>query len=63
VAVESEQQAGHLPADQGSGKRLFADGRTPSSFRLADLKFTPTGVTIHTYELAGAPTYGTATVD
>jgi dihydrofolate reductase len=52
-----------FPVVLGTGKRLFADGRTPSSFRLADLKSTPTGVTVHTYELAGAPAYGTVEMD
>lgn len=44
-----------FPIVLGSGKRLFAEGRTPSSFRLAGLKSTPTGVTVHTYERAGGP--------
>ncbi len=52
-----------FPVVLGTGKRLFAEGRTPSSFRLTDLKSTPMGVSIHTYELAGAPTYGTAEVE
>lgn len=52
-----------FPVVLGPGKRLFAEGRTPSSFRLADSRSTPTGVSIQTYELAGAPTYGTAEVE
>ncbi len=48
-----------FPVVLGSGKRLFAEGRTPSSFRLAHAISTSTGVGAHTYELTGAPTYGT----
>ncbi|WP_117211967.1 dihydrofolate reductase family protein [Allorhizocola rhizosphaerae] len=48
-----------FPVVLGAGRRLFVEGRTPSSFRLTDLRSTPTGVAIHTYELVGAPTYGT----
>jgi dihydrofolate reductase len=48
-----------FPVVLGSGKRLFAEGRTPSSFRLAHALSTSTGVGAHTYELAGPPTYGT----
>ena len=47
-----------FPVVLGSGKRLFAEGRTPSSFRLADLTSTPSGVTMQTLELTGPPTYG-----
>jgi dihydrofolate reductase len=52
-----------FPVVLGAGKRLFAEGRTPSSFRLAGVKSTPTGVTVHTYELAGVPTYGTVEME
>ncbi|MEU7827192.1 dihydrofolate reductase family protein [Catellatospora sp. NPDC049133] len=52
-----------FPVVLGSGMRLFAQGRTPSGFRLADLRSTPTGVTMQTLELAGAPTYGSMTVE
>lgn len=47
-----------FPVVLGSGKRLFAEGRTPSSFRLAEVESTPTGVTMQTLELAGPPGYG-----
>ena len=47
-----------FPVVLGAGKRLFAEGRTPSSFRLADLTSTSSGVTMQTLELTGAPTYG-----
>jgi dihydrofolate reductase len=48
-----------FPVVLGSGKRLFAEGRTPSRFRLADVTSIPTGVTVQTLELAGPPEYGT----
>jgi dihydrofolate reductase len=48
-----------FPVVLGTGKRLFADGRTPSRFRLADVRTTPTGVMIQSLDLAGAPEYGT----
>jgi dihydrofolate reductase len=51
-----------FPVVLGSGKRLFPEGRTPSSFRLADVKSTPSGVTMQTLELAGPPEYGEAEV-
>jgi len=47
-----------FPVVLGSGKRLFAEGRTPSSFRLAELTSTPSGVTMQTLELTGPPEYG-----
>jgi dihydrofolate reductase len=46
------------PVVLGSGKRLFAEGRTPSSFRLAEVTSTPSGVTMQTLELTGPPEYG-----
>jgi dihydrofolate reductase len=51
-----------FPVVIGAGKRLFADGRTPTSFRLADVSSTPSGVTMQTLELAGPPTYGTVEI-
>ena len=48
-----------FPVVLGSGKRLFAEGRTPSSFRLTGIMSTPTGVTVQTLKLAGPPEYGT----
>jgi dihydrofolate reductase len=52
-----------FPVVLGSGTRLFAEGRTPSSFRLADLTSTPSGVTMQTLELAGPPEYGEVEVE
>ena len=52
-----------FPVVLGSGKRLFAEGRTPSSFRLADVTSTPSGVTMQTLELTGTPEYGEVEVE
>ena len=52
-----------FPVVLGSGKRLFAEGRTPSSFRVADVASTPSGVTMHTLEPAGPPEYGEAEIE
>ena len=52
-----------FPVVLGSGKRLFADGRTPSSFRLADVTSTPSGVTMQTLELTGPPEYGEVEIE
>jgi dihydrofolate reductase len=47
-----------FPVVLGTGKRLFAEGRSPSSFQLTNLKSTSSGVTIQELSYAGAPTYG-----
>jgi len=52
-----------FPVVLGSGKRLFPDGRTPSSFRLAEATSTPSGVTMQTLELTGTPEYGEVEVE
>jgi dihydrofolate reductase len=52
-----------FPVVLGSGTRLFAEGRTPSSFRLADVTSTPSGVTMQTLELTGPPEYGEVEVE
>ena len=49
-----------FPVTVGSGKRLFADGTKPRSFRLVDSKVSATGVIIATYEPAGPLKVGTA---
>lgn len=51
-----------FPVVLGSGKRLFAEGRTPSSLKLTDVKTAATGVTMQTFELAGKPAYGTVEI-
>ncbi|MEV4428092.1 dihydrofolate reductase family protein [Streptomyces sp. R-07] len=47
-----------FPVVLGTGRRLFTDGVRPTAFRLTDARTTGTGVALHTYELAGRPTYG-----
>jgi len=49
-----------FPVTVGSGKRLFARGTRPRSFRLVESKVSTTGVTITTYEPAGGLNVGTA---
>jgi dihydrofolate reductase len=52
-----------FPVVLGSGKRLFAEGRTPSSFRLTEVSSTPSGVTMQTLELTGPPEYGEVEIE
>jgi dihydrofolate reductase len=42
-----------FPVVLGSGKRLFAEGTTPSGLRLVDSKVSTTGVVMGTWEPAG----------
>lgn len=51
------------PVVLGSGKRLFASGAVPAALSLTATQTTSTGVVIHTYERAGAPRYGSFSVD
>jgi dihydrofolate reductase len=43
-----------FPVVIGKGKRFFGDGTVPAALKLADSKVSKTGVTINTYERAGA---------
>lgn len=52
-----------FPVVLGSGKRLFADGTIPAALKLVSSKSSSTGVTINTYDRAGAIPYGTFEVD
>ncbi|MEU0371414.1 dihydrofolate reductase family protein [Streptomyces sp. NPDC006283] len=47
-----------FPVVLGKGLRFFAEGATPTAFRHTEARTTSTGAAIHTYELAGRPTYG-----
>jgi dihydrofolate reductase len=47
-----------FPVVLGRGQRLFADGAPPTAFRLIHSQATARGVTMHTYESAGHPTFG-----
>jgi dihydrofolate reductase len=51
------------PVVLGKGKRLFREGNLPAALRLVDTKTTSTGVSIHTYESAGKPEFGSFEVD
>jgi len=42
------------PITLGAGKRLFADGTLPRSFKVTESKVTPDGVIVLNYERAGA---------
>jgi dihydrofolate reductase len=47
-----------FPVVVGSGKRLFAEGTIPRSFRLVDTQLNTTGAVLHVYERAGGLKYG-----
>jgi dihydrofolate reductase len=47
-----------FPVVLGRGQRLFADGTRPSTLHLVDTRSTGSGVVMHSYETAGAPTFG-----
>ncbi|MEV6394374.1 dihydrofolate reductase family protein [Streptomyces sp. NPDC051907] len=48
-----------FPVVLGKGRRLFADGVTPTAFRHTGARTTAAGVAINTYERAGRPEFGT----
>ena len=48
-----------FPVTLGTGKRLFADGTTPGTFKLREAKTSPSGVIVATYERAGELQTGT----
>jgi dihydrofolate reductase len=52
-----------FPLVLGTGKRLFADGTVPAGLRLVESMSSGTGVTIATYEPAGAINYGSFALD
>jgi dihydrofolate reductase len=52
-----------FPVVVSTGKRLFADGATPTGLRLTNSKATDNGVVISTYERVGPPTYGAMGLD
>jgi dihydrofolate reductase len=43
-----------FPVAVGTGKRFFGDGTIPVALKLVDSRVTKTGVTVNTYERAGA---------
>jgi len=58
-----EYQLWVFPVVLGEGKRLFAGGAVPAALKLADTKISSTGVTIQTYQRAGAIQFGSFEVD
>ena len=48
-----------FPLTVGGGKRLFAEGARPQSWKLVDSRISPVGVIIATYEPAGPLKTGT----
>jgi dihydrofolate reductase len=48
-----------FPVLLGDGRRLFVDGVPPARWRLTDSRTSGSGVTMQTYESAGAPAFGT----
>ncbi len=58
-----EFQLWTFPIVLGTGKRLFAHGAMPRSFKLVHATTSTTGVAIHTYQAAGPIRYGTFEVD
>ena len=47
----------------GTGKRLFGDGTIPAALKLVDSRVSTTGVTLNTYQRAGAITLGSFEFD
>jgi dihydrofolate reductase len=52
-----------FPVVLGAGYRLFADGCPPAALKLVETRTTGSGVVVHVYQPAGAPTYGTVVLD
>ncbi|GAB3426823.1 dihydrofolate reductase family protein [Flindersiella endophytica] len=50
------------PVVLGNGKRLFAEGTSPTALQLVETKTTSRGAVAHTYLPAGKPQYGAVTV-
>jgi dihydrofolate reductase len=62
LLAEGLVDAHHLllfPVLLGDGRRLFVDGVPPARLRLTDSRTSGSGVTMQTYESAGAPAFGT----
>jgi dihydrofolate reductase len=47
-----------FPVVLGRGQRLFDDGTPSAAMRLVDTRRTGSGVVMHAYDAAGAPTFG-----
>lgn len=51
------------PVVVGQGRRLFPDGGAPAGLRLVGHETTPGGLSVHVFEAAGLPPYGTYGAD
>ncbi|TDP90623.1 dihydrofolate reductase family protein [Labedaea rhizosphaerae] len=51
------------PVVLGNGRRLFAEGTTPTALELVDTKTTSRGVAVHTYRPSGRPRYGAVALE
>ncbi|GLY77527.1 dihydrofolate reductase family protein [Actinoallomurus iriomotensis] len=51
------------PVVLGRGKRLFGSGAVPATMRHVATRTTGAGVTVHTYERAGDPAFGSFALD
>ena len=51
------------PVVLGTGRRLFTDGVPPTSFAVAEVRTTPSGVSVHTYRPTGRPRHGSYDLD
>ena len=51
------------PVVLGNGKRLFADGTTPTALELIETKTTSRGVVVQVYRSSGKPSYGSVALD
>jgi dihydrofolate reductase len=51
------------PVVVGQGRRLFPDGGAPAGLRLLSQETTPGGLSVHVFESAGLPQYGTYGTD
>ncbi|MCW8380435.1 dihydrofolate reductase family protein [Streptomyces justiciae] len=51
------------PVVVGQGRRLFPDGGVPAGLRPVDHEMTPGGLSVHVFEWAGSPEFGTYGAD
>ncbi|KPC78043.1 MULTISPECIES: dihydrofolate reductase family protein [Streptomyces] len=51
------------PVVVGQGRRLFPDGGAPAGLRLVSHRTTPGGLSVHIFESAGRPEFGTYGAD
>ena len=51
------------PVVLGNGKRLFADGTTPTALELIDTTTTSRGVVVRVYQASGKPVCGSVLLE